>query len=466
MGLLDETRTVERQQFFNGQRLFADDLQSLESLNREMRWLHNRSLHQPGIGNGFAVRGRKGDRVVKVEPGYAIDVLGREIVLLESIELDVPPVAGDRGLPAVYDLVISYPDDSALEVVETRAGVCAPRGAVRRREQPLFCWVQLAHTEGELVSAGGNGAGSQPGLAARDPQLGADIESGLRLVIARAWVLNCQLYRDLSIAERRSARPALGPHLAAGQHTPDPWQPYWWTLEDELRAAILALFEQFLGEDQPGEGPVLFRRSAIPASFAANLQRSPFTLAALGPIILPLGLTAEVPTGQACFRTAPHYQARLEGERLLELDLVVLLQDLDLLDLARLDAQTRERIERARPLLRWTLYWDGLVSVLDPQPGSFTARLALMVQLLDIPDITSIRRQLDGLGQVLREHIEAQFRKTELGKKLEECRAASQAEREECLAEAVEMAMHIVEGILLGWIERLEWSLVWTGVEG
>ena len=57
MGILDETKFVERVQFFNGQRLFASDLQSVEAFNREMRWLHNQSLHQPGVGNGYAVRG-------------------------------------------------------------------------------------------------------------------------------------------------------------------------------------------------------------------------------------------------------------------------------------------------------------------------------------------------------------------------------------------------------------------------
>mgnify|MGYP001036441712 CR=1 FL=1 len=46
------TQFLERIQFFNGQRLFASDLQALEAFNREMRWLHNQSLHQPGVGSG------------------------------------------------------------------------------------------------------------------------------------------------------------------------------------------------------------------------------------------------------------------------------------------------------------------------------------------------------------------------------------------------------------------------------
>ncbi len=57
--ILDETRFVERFQFFNGQRLFASDLQGADDFNREMRWTHNRSLGQPGIGSGFAVYGKE-----------------------------------------------------------------------------------------------------------------------------------------------------------------------------------------------------------------------------------------------------------------------------------------------------------------------------------------------------------------------------------------------------------------------
>src|ERR1041385_8881006 len=73
MDFLKQTRTIERLQFFNGQRLFAEDLQGIDAFNREMRWLHNISLHQIGIGNGFAVTGKRGEREVRIGPGYAID---------------------------------------------------------------------------------------------------------------------------------------------------------------------------------------------------------------------------------------------------------------------------------------------------------------------------------------------------------------------------------------------------------
>src|ERR1700682_1067119 len=98
---------LERLQFFNGQRLAATDLQSIDDLNRQMRWLHNQSLHQPGVGNGYAITGKKGDREVTIQPGYAIDSTGREIVLTQPYTQPVPPQAGDgQGGPAVFDLTL------------------------------------------------------------------------------------------------------------------------------------------------------------------------------------------------------------------------------------------------------------------------------------------------------------------------------------------------------------------------
>src|SRR5579884_4221766 len=85
MAVIGGTQFLERLQFFNGQRLFAGDLQALEAFNREMRWLHNQSLHQAGVGSGYAVSGAKGDREVIITPGYAIDACGHEIVLTWSL---------------------------------------------------------------------------------------------------------------------------------------------------------------------------------------------------------------------------------------------------------------------------------------------------------------------------------------------------------------------------------------------
>ena len=218
MSIIGDTRFVERSSFFNGQRLFASDLQDVDDFNRQMRWLHNQSLHQPGIGAGFAVSGAKGDREVSIQPGYAIDSAGREIVLTDALVQAVPPVAGDDfGGPVFFDLTVSYPE-LALQVAETRDGICnAPGGAIRLRETPVFCWVRL---------------GPAPNYLPTDPTLRDAVVNGTQLRLARAQVLNCKLDQPLSLAQRRNARLAVQPYVASGTvKTPD------WTLPDAANGA-------------------------------------------------------------------------------------------------------------------------------------------------------------------------------------------------------------------------------------
>lgn len=209
MGVLDETEFVERPQYFNGQRLFASDLQAVEALNREIRWLHNKSLHQPGIGSGFAVSGDKGDRVVTVGPGYALDKEGRELILSRELPLPIPPVAGEEdGTPSYFDLTVSYADE--LEEAETRAGVCLPRGVVRRREEPIFCWVPT-HCEVESFN-------QQKIMQCRTDEANRKaILSGEKIVLARVAVKDCSLVERVTLNHRRSARSCRQPNVSGGK---------------------------------------------------------------------------------------------------------------------------------------------------------------------------------------------------------------------------------------------------------
>jgi hypothetical protein len=253
MAILGATQFLERLQFFNGQRLLASDLRSLESFNREMRWLHNQSLHQAGIGSGFAVSGNKGDRQVTISPGYAIDACGREIVLTEIDIEPIPPVADDGdGNPVFYDLAVSYPEDADLTPSETRDGICLPRGVVRLREAPNFCWLEL-------------GADFQP----KDPKLKLELQSSMRILLARAEIKNCQLNQPLSVSQRRNARPPSQPRIACG--STDPAAGGWKVLD------------------------------APPQSDES-----------------PLGLEIDVDTSAARFQIPPSYSAHIVGERLFQ----------------------------------------------------------------------------------------------------------------------------------------------------
>ena len=57
---------LERITFFPGQRLHAEDLTDVQTVDRELRWLHNRSLHTWGIGLGFGVTGEAGASAVAI----------------------------------------------------------------------------------------------------------------------------------------------------------------------------------------------------------------------------------------------------------------------------------------------------------------------------------------------------------------------------------------------------------------
>ena len=231
---------IERMQFFNGQRLFAADLQNLDDFNRQMRWLHNQSLHQPGVGSGYAISGPKGERQVIIQPGYAIDNLGREIVLTETHVEAVPPVANDgMGNSVYFDLTVSYPQNSDLVETETRNGVCVQAGAVRLREAPVFCWIRLGQASAAVLKS---------------------LNTGERIRLGRAEVLNCQLNSAISVAQRRNARPATRPYVTSGSTDSSRWS------------------------------------APIVSAFGIELLYS-------------------VDTSAACFRTTPCYTARISGDR-------------------------------------------------------------------------------------------------------------------------------------------------------
>jgi hypothetical protein len=194
-----------RPSFFDGQRLDADDLSAMYDFHRELRWLHNRSLHSWGVAVGFAVSGAKGGKEITVSPGYGLDCEGHDLVLSRRVSMQVPAVAGAAaGGPALYYLTASHLSDTDLAPSETRDGVCLPGGTVRRVETPRIRWqnpTDLTVSENRF-------------------------RRGLDVVLASALVQDCALAAIPSTAERRDARPASQPYVAAGSTSAGktPWQ--------------------------------------------------------------------------------------------------------------------------------------------------------------------------------------------------------------------------------------------------
>lgn len=179
--------TIQRVTYFNGQRLSAADMTDAQDAARELRWLHNRSLHGWGIASGLSVRGKVGDRSVTIAPGYAIDAHGREIVLGASAVANVPSVVGSTG-EVRYFLTAAWIADDNETVLQKRDGACSGSGAIRLSDDPLIAW--------------------------RSPD---ELKDGTELVLAEVWIKNCRLNRAISSASRRSARMEQQPYIAAGQ---------------------------------------------------------------------------------------------------------------------------------------------------------------------------------------------------------------------------------------------------------
>jgi hypothetical protein len=196
--------SLERPVFFDGQLLAATDLSAIFDYHREMRWLHNRTLHGWGIALGMKVDGDAGDRTVTVTPGYALDCAGHDLVLAARSVLQVPPVAGAAGGGAAfYYLTASYLTDAQLSPSETETGECERSGAVRLTEAPLLRWQDPKNV-------------SVPDLRYR---------RGLDIVLASVWVKNCKISKAISTADRRDLHAASEPYLVGGS-TPSgstPW---------------------------------------------------------------------------------------------------------------------------------------------------------------------------------------------------------------------------------------------------
>lgn len=181
---------LSRPAFFDGQRLDPADMYAIAEHQRRLRWLHNEWLHGWGIVTGLTVTAARGARDVRVTPGYALDTSGREL-LLPSVEiLQVPPVVG----PEEYYLTLSYVDDADLAASETREGVCAPVGAVRRPERARLRW----QSPTEVLDA-----------AKR-------FRPRLDIVLAAVSIRDCSLDALPDLTLRRELTPTDRPYIAAG----------------------------------------------------------------------------------------------------------------------------------------------------------------------------------------------------------------------------------------------------------
>ena len=252
--------TIQRTAYFNGQRLSAADLTDAQDSAREMRWLHNMSLHGWGIATGLQVSGKIGDRAVTVAPGYAIDSSGREIVLGASAVSNVPAVVGSTS-EVQYYLIASWLSDSSEKVLQSRDGACSGSGAVRLKPTPSR-------------------------IAWRSQK---DVRPGVEIILAEVWIRNCRLSRAISSASRRYARPTQQPYVASGQTDASTlaWTAWPGGLQADVDTSSAQFgvtpqyFAQLTGERYlvAAPGPLI----ALPFAAAAKATSTGFTLQVLLP---------------------------------------------------------------------------------------------------------------------------------------------------------------------------------------
>jgi hypothetical protein len=174
---------LERVTYRNGQRLTAQDLRDdLRYAERRQR-LHTRGLHDTwGIALGLGVTRTDDDERgsgLRIEPGYAVDALGREILLSEQGFVPLPDVTE----PLV--LTMRHLEDAAFRGRADLAAVCLAAGLNNpRTERPAFQWRRQS-----------------------------EVEFGAEIPLTQLWPLDGQP----DPRARRYARSLVHPHIAWGE---------------------------------------------------------------------------------------------------------------------------------------------------------------------------------------------------------------------------------------------------------
>jgi hypothetical protein len=130
-------KPIERLNYYNGQRLEADDLKLEQEYHiRVRRWL-NRSLYSAGIARGLEVKAEKEGLNVVVRPGLALDSEGREIILLEEERI---AAIGKHNLVGNVDvgfyLTIQYREQKVAE----EPGGYTPKNGRRKKAADCLAW--------------------------------------------------------------------------------------------------------------------------------------------------------------------------------------------------------------------------------------------------------------------------------------------------------------------------------------
>ena len=145
--------------YFDRQFLRAQDFRDEQDYHIDRRRRHNTGFHSYGVVEGLEVVPDTGTRV-NIQPGWAIDSQGREIVLA------APGHSVDTGGASV-EIWISYPDPEPQSDPSTDPGVL---GNTRIHEEPVVGFGTAVPADGVWLAT----------VAAADPVTAGNINNGVR----------------------------------------------------------------------------------------------------------------------------------------------------------------------------------------------------------------------------------------------------------------------------------------------
>lgn len=144
----------KRARYFHGMLLSDRDFSGEQNYHREKRKLANKMLHGWGIVCGLGLEWEEGKKWITVTPGMALDCHGNEILVCDSVKLDLeallcPPRTATlpddpcREVPAegkTYYLTIGY-EERMIDPVSVYApgGGCDEKTCEHSRYQEGFC---------------------------------------------------------------------------------------------------------------------------------------------------------------------------------------------------------------------------------------------------------------------------------------------------------------------------------------
>ncbi|MGH8531327.1 MAG: hypothetical protein ACREV1_01025 [Gammaproteobacteria bacterium] len=132
---------TQRLRYGQGQMLKSRDFRDQATIVAQLRWWHNRALHNAyGVREGLKVSLVEGRKFVRVTCGVAYDCYGRELILQTTLEIPLPTTGPQT-------LLIRYRETAQFPKRSDRSAACLPGGRRGFWEQPEFVWKPAVRVE-------------------------------------------------------------------------------------------------------------------------------------------------------------------------------------------------------------------------------------------------------------------------------------------------------------------------------